>query len=337
MKVVADGLLPPLYVGGTAVKSIFELVGKDEDSISLAIAWGLRSCPHFLQASLRAMLGETPSLEGVSITIHRYEAAGGITDIEVESPGTFHAIVEAKRGWILPSLAQLQRYAGRESFAGSMAPIKRLVTLSECSELHASRHYAGKQVAGHALRHISWKTMAQMCTAAASHSGHAEKRVLQDLREYLENAMTTQQKDSNLVYVVSLGPGTPAGWQTSWIDVVRKYRKYFHPLSGTWPKSPPNYLGFRYGGLLQSIHHVEKYAVVNDIGVACPGIPNDPCEPHYLYHLGKPIVPGRSIKNGAVWPSGRVWCALDTLLTCDTVSQARDMTAKRRGGTISAR
>jgi hypothetical protein len=216
--------LPPLYVGCTAVQNIFDLIGDDEDSISLAIAWGLRSCPHFLQASLRVMLGETPSLEGVSITIHRYEAAGGITDIEVESPGTFHAIIEAKKGWVLPSLAQLQQYARRESFAGSMAPIKRLVTLSECSEQYASRHYAAKQVVGHALRHISWRTMTQMCAAAASHSGHAEKRVLRELRAYLENAMTTQHQDSNLVYVVSLGSGTPAGWQTSWIDVVRKRR-----------------------------------------------------------------------------------------------------------------
>jgi hypothetical protein len=32
---------------------------------------------------------------------------------------------------------------------------------------------------------------------------------------------------------------------------------YFHQIGGTWPKEPPNYLGFRWHDRLQQIRHVE--------------------------------------------------------------------------------
>jgi hypothetical protein len=323
--------LTSLRVGKIGVRNIFELIGNNEDSISLAISWGLKCCPQLLRAVLKATVGEAVSGDRVTIAVHRHEAAGGITDIELESPGLFHVIIEAKKGWVLPSIAQLEMYARRATFTGSSARIKRLVTMSECSPSYTTQFYAGQKVGGHSLCHLSWRSLAQMCANAMSHSTHAEKRILQSLREYLENAMSAQSHDSNLVYVVSLGSGTPEGWQTSWIDVIAKYKRYFHPLSGKWPKSPPNYMGFRYGGILQSIHHVEKYEVVNSLHGACPGIPKESCEPHFLYHLGEPIRPANTVKNGTVWPSGRYWCALDTLLTCKTVSQARDLTDKRRG------
>ena len=37
--------------------------------------------------------------------------------------------------------------------------------------------------------------------------------------------MTMQNVDSNWVYVVSLGSGTPKDWKLSWIDVVEKKRR----------------------------------------------------------------------------------------------------------------
>lgn len=326
-----DLLTPSLRVGRAEILNFFELIGEDEDSISLAIAWSLKCCPHFLKKALHSFVGKERSPDRITIAVHRHEAGGGITDIEIESPGTFHAIVEAKKGWVLPEIAQLERYAQRLSFSESAAGIKRLITLSECSELYASQRYAGQVVAGHEIHHVSWQSIVRMCADAMPLSSYSEKRILRDLIAYLEKAMTVQQQDSNLVYVVSLGPGTPKGWQISLIDVVAKYNRYFHPISGTWPKTPPNYMAFRHGGQLQSIHHVEQYEVIHDLKVACPGIPKEPCEPHFLYRLGQAIKPNRVVKNGSVWPSGRVWCALDTLLTSESISQARDLTAKRRG------
>src|SRR5205814_1139717 len=131
------------------------------------------------------------------------------------------------------------------------------------------------------------------------------------------------------VYVVSLASNTEKGWTTSWIDIVMKYSRYFHSVGGSWPKDPPNYMGFRYKGKLQSIHHVDEYEVIENLKNACPGIPDVPVNPHYLYKLGPAIVPTREVKTGNVYPNGRVWCAIDTLLTCGSVSEARDLTQTR--------
>jgi hypothetical protein len=321
---------PSFHVGHNEIHNVFDLVGSDEDSISLAIAWGLKSSPGFLKAFLRGVLGRSLSLEEISIRVHRYEAEGGITDIEIESPGALHLVVEAKRGWILPGEAQLRRYAERASFSSSDGAIRRLVTLSESSEVYARSQQKSTAIQGIPITHVSWRTLSRWCDTARVRAALRERHLLGNLREYLESVMSSQRQDSNEVYVVSLGSGTKKGWQTSWIEVVEKFGKYFHPIGKGWPKEPPNYLGFRYGGQLRSVHHVKRYEVTGDIYKVCPGIPREDRPPHFVYTLGKPIRPAHIVKNGALWPSGRVWCALDTLLTCKTVSEARDETARRK-------
>ena len=72
-----------------------------------------------------------------------------------------------------------------------------------------------------------------------------------------------------------------------------------------------------------------EYEVITDLGKACKKIPRTPVGPHFLYHLGPAIRPPNPVKNGKIYPSGRVWCALDTLLTSATVSEARDITSAR--------
>jgi len=141
-----------------------------------------------------------------------------------------------------------------------------------------------------------------------------------------------QDQASNLVYVVSLGSGTPEWSRLSWIDIVRARRRYCHPTGGErWPKAPPNYLGFRYHGGLQSIHHVDSWKVTDDLHQSIEEIRPGTWEPHFMYELGEPIVPPRKVANGKIYPSGRVWAALDLLLTCSTVSEARNRTQQRLG------
>jgi hypothetical protein len=322
---------PVLLNGSRTVDNIFELLSYKEDSISLAIAWALRSSPRLLLGFLEHLVGAAAPVDNISIQVHRHESNAGITDIEIESPGILHIIVEAKRGWLLPGIAQLRKYAKRISFSGNRPKRKLLVTLSECSAIFARSHMTERTVEGVPVTHISWKTLASWCRDAGSGASQRERHLLQDLAEYLEIVMTSQRQDSNEVYVVSLGSNTPKGWDTSWIDVVERYRRYFHPVGGSgWPKEPPNYLAFRSQGRLQSIHHVESYGVIENLKMACAGIPDEPTEPHFLYHLGLPIVPGHVVKNGKIWPNGRYWCAIDTLLTCKTVAEARDASNKRR-------
>lgn len=142
-----------------------------------------------------------------------------------------------------------------------------------------------------------------------------------------------QKKDSNMVYVVALGTNKPNGCDITFIEIVRKYSKYFCPVGGNgWPKEPPNYIAFRYYGQLHSIHHIEGYTVSRNIHNEIPEIPDAEWETdHYIYNLGPAIVPGKTVKTGKIFKNGRVWAMLDTLLTCDTISDARDLTQSRLG------
>ena len=145
-----------------------------------------------------------------------------------------------------------------------------------------------------------------------------------------------QPQESNWVYVLALAQGSPNGWNISWIDIVKEKLKYFHPLGGRgWPKVPPNYIAFRYNGRLQSIHHIESYTVFTNPHQEIPEITSEEWGPHFLYFLGPAMKPSKEIKTGKIYPNGRVWCMLDTLLVCDTVAEARDL-SKHRMARISA-
>lgn len=49
----------------------------------------------------------------------------------------------------------------------------------------------------------------------------------------------------------------------------------------------------------------------------------------FVYKLGPAIIPPKEVKNGEIYPNGRVWAMLDTLLTSDTISEARDISKNR--------
>src|SRR3989344_4905608 len=215
-----------LWVGHEEVGNIFQLLGYKEDSISLAIAWSLTNSRRFCEQFLERTVGKGASPNACSIRIHRYELDGGITDIEVYEPNKFHLVIEAKRGWILPDLSQLKKYAGRQTFSQQKAKIRRLITLSECSNEYAAAHLPAAIVDSIPVLHISWKDLVGWAQSAIRGATHSEKRLLNELIDYFEIVMTSQKKDSNWVYVVSLGGGTPEGWKTSWIDVVQKYSRF---------------------------------------------------------------------------------------------------------------
>ena len=321
-----------LYLHKHKVDSVFQLLGSEENDITCSIAWAFSKSPYFLKEFLRRMIHWKGSIDNVIIRVQQYETSGGITDIEVEMPGEFYLIVEAKRGWNLPTRAQLDRYANRISFKSSIATIKRLIALSECSPEYAARNLAVREVSGLRIEPLSYKGLVAFAKVAYLGGSHAEKRLVDELLTYLGGIMTMQQISSNKVYVVALAQGVPEGWGISWIDIVKRKHRYFHPVGcgrGGWPGEPPNYIAFRYDGRLQSIHHIEGYEVFTDPHEKLPGIPEEKWPPHFLYRLGSAFAPSKEVRTGNIYRNGRVWCMLDTLFTCDTISAARDLSQKR--------
>ena len=142
-----------------------------------------------------------------------------------------------------------------------------------------------------------------------------------------------QSVTDNNVYVLVLSKAEiNSGTRYTWIDVVEKDRAYFHPWGrgGGWPVVPPNYFGFRYDGKLQAVHHVESYEIVGNLAEVNP-LWCETTEDHIIYRLGPPIRPMQLVKTGNIFKNGRVWCAIDTLLSgeFETISDARDETRHR--------
>jgi len=149
--------------------------------------------------------------------------------------------------------------------------------------------------------------------------------------------MTNQ--NSNEVYVVALGDG--AIWKQSpitFVEVVEGYKQYFHRVGGGkggWLSKPPNYIGFRYYGRLQSIHHIRNYTVFEDFSDPVPR----PCGvgvPLFLYNLGPAIKPAKKKlrndpkgKHEKIVRASRRWCFIDLLLTCGSVAEAAFKSRKR--------
>lgn len=316
---------------GREIRSVFQLLGDKENDITSSICWALVKCPLFLKEVVKKVCGLDANPEDVTVLNQQYDAVTGITDIEVTDDKTFHIILEAKRGWLLPGAEQLTKYSTRTDFVAKPVALKHIVSLSECSQTYANLYLPFHEVNGIPVSHLSFSEVYQMAKEARSASNHEQKHLLDEFTEYLGGVMTMQNKTSNWVYVVALSHGYYEGCELSWIDIVKKHNKYFCPVGGNgWPKEPPNYIAFRYDGRLQAIHHIEGYTVTRNIHELIPEMPDEEwSENHFVYSLGPAIVPRKTVKTGNIYRSGRVWAMLDTLLTCDTISEARDISYAR--------
>jgi hypothetical protein len=100
---------------------------------------------------------------------------------------------------------------------------------------------------------------------------------------------------------------------------------------GNWPKTPPNYIAFRYWGRLQSIHHVDEYTIFENPHQADPAWPDLGWDPHFLLTLGPAIRPPTEVRTGkGIVLSARVWVDIDLLLTSATITEAAQRTRERR-------
>jgi len=319
-----------LYIFRDKVDSIFQLIGTKENDISYSVGYAFANCKIFLQNFLKYINVKTPfQPDKIFIRLQTHEKEKGFTDFEIIHENEFHIIIEAKRGWVFPTQQQLDKYAARPTFKNSTAKDKRIIVFNESIPAFTDTHFNPS----FPVRVISWKEIQQLTNSSIAIGRDAENRLLKELNIYLNKIISMQKTDSNWVYVVSLGSGIPPKWRISWQDIVNVHHKYFHPVGGGkggWPAEPPNYIGFRYGGKLQSIHHIDKYIVFTDPSTHFNAIPTQTWNPHYLYDLGPAIVPGQIVKSGdKIIRSMRVWAMLDLLLTCKTIQEARDKSNQR--------
>ena len=111
-----------LLLHGKTVPTAFHLLGKRENDLTYSRGWALAQSPAFLSSFINATLRIRPNLDNVMLRLQQREGTQGITDIEIESSGEFFLVVEANRGWTLPSRAQLETQLTLSSGASGEFP-----------------------------------------------------------------------------------------------------------------------------------------------------------------------------------------------------------------------
>ncbi|HZR59048.1 MAG TPA: hypothetical protein VFA74_19430 [Terriglobales bacterium] len=320
-----------LLLYGRDVPTIFNAVrgfGLLENDMTRAVGWALAKCDFFRTEFVRTLAKvDSGGSAEVVLSLQSHKSESGITDIELELDGQFHMIVEAKRGWELPSRQQLEMY-GLRLVPGAF-PCKVLVALTDATPEHAAVHLECRSVSGIPVIPFSWGELLKLVQKSQNSRNLKERYIMGELVNYLRDLATLQDIHSNLVWVAPLKDETPQGWHVSWIDIVWKKLRYFHPLSRNFPKVPPNYFAFRYLGKLQSIHHVERYELVPDAHAVIPEIPAGEIIDHMVYTLGSPFRPEHEVKLGNRWGPAHCQCMIDTLFTCKTLEEAVNLTKSR--------
>jgi hypothetical protein len=322
--------MPQLLRHGRTVATVFDLLGYHENDMTNALAFSLSRSRSFLRALLLD-LGYSCSFldEDVILSVQTRRPAEGITDLEIQIGDSLFAILEAKRGSALPTKSQLRLYA--PVVTRHAAATKMLVALTSATPAFAAAQLAHISLPDVTLKHRSWREVRTLAIQSRPSDTHDAKRLLDQFVCYIEEILGMDTRYDNRVYVVSLGAGNPNGWSLSWIDIVEKRGRYFYPVGDRWP-DPPNYLGFRYRGKLQRIHHVEGYDIVTNFRSVFPEASDQLAQcPHYCFTLGPAIIPPHDVPAGPrVQRNSRVSCMLDTLLTSATISDALTETEKRR-------
>lgn len=321
--------MPELTKYNQSVTNIFELIGSNEDDLTASLGWCLTKCPEFLKA-----FGGHLSIEALahshSIDLQVSDKSGR-TDIEIWAPAEAAAIVEAKVGFTLPSLGQLEKYALREKFQDDPARIKAIIVISDYeAEVARKLSHAPHKIAGIDIKYIAWRDLLPLIEVAVTDSKLAQKNLLRQFSNYLETHVTTKNINSNEVWITPLSTSKFGNHGFTFIEYVEKNSIYFHPIRKGYPSTPPNYIAFRYHGQLQSIHHVNSYNTVRHLNDTFPKLLDDTTpDPHFIYTLGIPIIPTKVIKTGGLFGSGRHWAAIDLLLTSETVRDAVEASKSR--------
>jgi hypothetical protein len=317
-----------LVRGNEPIATIFDLMGNTENDVTAALGYTVSRCPEFASRVLVDPVDYRGDVKALVVRLQTHTGKGGITDVELVIGQEVAIVVEAKRGPHVPSRDQLRKYVSVLRRTGAEQQL--LVALTNASDALAA-DALDTQVDGVRVVHRSWRRLQEIADESRRDESHQGKRLLDEFVEYLDGVTHMETRYSNMVYVVSLGGGNPDRWKLSWIDIVAERRRYFYPVGKRWP-DPSNYIAFRYWGKLQSIHHVDGFDLFTNPHDIFPEAPSETWDTHYCFKLGPPIVPPREVKAGSrVVRSNRVWCMLDTLLTCPTVSDALTETERRAG------
>ncbi len=308
-----------LKLYGRDVSSVFSLLGPKERGLTASLGFTLAK-DQKLRAAVLSALGVAADTPDVSL--ESYGDGLDRTDIELADERV-RVVIEAKVGWQIPDRVQLEKYADRRPDV--------ILAITHCTDLVARKLGLPTSVRDVPVVHWPWRRMLEIVRAEQRRGG----RWIKDLQVYLEaNVATLQNISSAWVYCVVLGPIQSLGGAHGRDYLERDL--YFHPQGEGYPKTPPNYLGFRWANMLQTVRHVDSYEILGDlrdsdaIGSATVTDEEAMARPHLVYRLGPHIGPVQPLPAGTNYRASRHWAFLDLLLTAPTIKDALAHTRARQ-------
>lgn len=304
---------------GADVPSVFSLLGSNENDLTAALGFVLSKCPPLAAALTQRICAAAGSVAhgDLSLDLEERDAAGR-TDLELKL-GSALFIIEAKRGWLLPSKAQLSKYAGRIAAAPGGGA---LVTLSQASHALAAQNLPS-HIGTVPVVHLPWRDVLTDVDAITPDCRGHERLWLNEFNTYMKEVTRVRRVEDSWTYCVVLNDVKPGGTAT-FKEIVTEQLSYFHPYgTGGWPTEAPNFMAFRWAGAVQRIHRVIEHEVVPQLSDRWPELTDKAASrPHAVYRLGPRLPPHEPIPNGAPYRASRLWVLLDQLQTAPTLKAA---------------
>jgi hypothetical protein len=318
-----------LLRSGKSVPTFFDLLGKREDDMTFGLGLVASRSERFLSLLVERITGTSiPCADGLIRLQTTEQSSRGRTDVEIEIPGRFAGVLEAKRGTNLPTINQLARYV--PILHAIDAPYRRLTAVTNAPPAFASRALP-PDIDGIEVNHLTWRELRLLAGRARRGETNRNKQLLDEFTDYLTEILGMEKIRSNMVWVVALNNDMDNG--ITFRDWVYVYSRYNYWVEGSSSPEPPNYIAFRFDERLHSIHHVEGYDVFTNPHDVVPEATDVEVRPFYSLQLGPNFFArpdGVKVKAGPrVRMANRVSVMLDTLFTCTTISAALDETERR--------
>ena len=198
-------------------------------------------------------------------------------------------VVEAKRGWRLPTIRQLETYSKRVVAAGGGL----LIRLSDASPAWAAHVLPGgvdgvrsAPGPGRGARRYPRRSIGCPGFRTSLAGGTAA---------YLRKVVHVHDPASRWGYCVVVSDAKPDwGDERTYREYVTEADTYFHPLGWGkgWPTEPPNFMAFRHRGKVIRVSRVVDAEVVPTITDRWARIEpiGDAARPHAVYAL-RPALP----------------------------------------------
>ncbi len=187
---------------GCTVTSVFQLIGTLENDITKSVAWALCQCPIFAKKVFDELFEIDCNPERIRINYQVAEKDKGVTDLEITDDELFYAILEAKRGWILPGANQLSLYYDRSAFSKSLAKNKAIITMSECSLEYANEYLPFKEIKGIPIRHKIRKNYSKIYVDEFQDTTGLQEKLVKMISEKTgTDMMADELQDDKLIVV----------------------------------------------------------------------------------------------------------------------------------------